>query len=385
MSSNTSTTVETSTPIETREELHEYLQVALQLEHATIPPYLTALYSIHPGTNLDATTVIRVVAIEEMLHLTLAANILNAVGGTPNFTRKDFVPNYPTYLPSGQTDFKVGLEKFSESALETFLNIERPAARPETDKMHEAHELHHNLLFVNRARLLQSEENSTTCLLPTFKKTNEHGEEIHLHYHSIGEFYKAIEDGIERLVEKLGEKELFCGDIAKQVGPEYYYSGGGDVVVIHNWETAKAAIDLISEQGEGCEGEIYDSEGELSHYYRFQQLTLGRYYQKGDKSNQPTGGPVNVDWNQVYPCKTNSKVADFEASEELTQSAKNYNASYKKFLASIEEAFNGKPELLISAVGEMFHIKDLALNLIKNPIPGQPDLHAAPTFQMDEV
>ncbi len=31
-----------------------YLHAAMQLEHATIPPYLTALYSIHPGTNSDA-------------------------------------------------------------------------------------------------------------------------------------------------------------------------------------------------------------------------------------------------------------------------------------------------------------------------------------------
>ena len=29
--------------ITTVEDLHAYLQVALQLEHATIPPYLTAL------------------------------------------------------------------------------------------------------------------------------------------------------------------------------------------------------------------------------------------------------------------------------------------------------------------------------------------------------
>ena len=58
--------------------LHRYLHKAMQLEHATIPPYLMALYSIEPGTNSDATHVIRVVVVEEMLHLTLAANLLNA-------------------------------------------------------------------------------------------------------------------------------------------------------------------------------------------------------------------------------------------------------------------------------------------------------------------
>ena len=85
----------------------------MQLEHGTIPPYLTALYSMHPGTNSDAFHVIRVVVVEEMLHLTLAANIMNAVGGTPDLTRPDFVPNYPAYLPDGETDFQVDVEAFS--------------------------------------------------------------------------------------------------------------------------------------------------------------------------------------------------------------------------------------------------------------------------------
>ena len=61
--------------------LHRHLHAAMQLEHATIPPYLTALYSIHPGTNAAATQIVRAVAVEEMLHLTLAANVLNAVAG----------------------------------------------------------------------------------------------------------------------------------------------------------------------------------------------------------------------------------------------------------------------------------------------------------------
>lgn len=89
------------TPITTIDELYAYLHAALQLEHATIPPYLTALYSIRPGTNSGPVHVIRVVLVEEMLHLTLVANILNAVGGTPCLTRSDFVPSYPTYLPDG--------------------------------------------------------------------------------------------------------------------------------------------------------------------------------------------------------------------------------------------------------------------------------------------
>ena len=103
----------TAPAIRTVADLHYYLRVAMQLEHATIPPYLVALYSIKPGSNIDATNVIRAVVVEEMLHLTMAANLLNAVGGTPDLTYTGFVPTYPAYLPDGEDDFEVGLAAFS--------------------------------------------------------------------------------------------------------------------------------------------------------------------------------------------------------------------------------------------------------------------------------
>ena len=115
-------------------ELHDYLYRGLQLEHATIPVYLTALYSLHPESNSDAWHILRVVAIEEMLHLTLAANVMNAVGGEPDLTKKGFVPTYPTRLPDGETDFLVDLQPFSEQAIDTFLQIERPSKAPEKSK-----------------------------------------------------------------------------------------------------------------------------------------------------------------------------------------------------------------------------------------------------------
>ena len=74
---------------------------------------------------------IRVVAVEEMLHLTLAANVLNAAGGTPDLTGPGFVPSYPAYLPDGEDDFQVDLQRFSPDAVETFLKIERPGKAPE--------------------------------------------------------------------------------------------------------------------------------------------------------------------------------------------------------------------------------------------------------------
>ena len=84
--------------IATVEDLRQHLQWAIELEHSTLPPYLTALYSIKDGTNQEAVEVIHSVFIEEMLHLTLAANILNAVGGAPNLDYPGIMPSYPTFL-----------------------------------------------------------------------------------------------------------------------------------------------------------------------------------------------------------------------------------------------------------------------------------------------
>ena len=87
---------ELPTPIEV---LRGDLQFAIELEHATIPPYLTALYSILEGTNDAIRGILRSVVLQEMLHMAMAGNILAAIGGKPDLTKPDFLPVYPTDLP----------------------------------------------------------------------------------------------------------------------------------------------------------------------------------------------------------------------------------------------------------------------------------------------
>ena len=345
-------------------ELHRHLHAALQLEHATIPPYLVALYSIHPGTNGEAYRVIRAVVVEEMLHLTLAANILNAVGGTPDLTQPDFVPEYPAYLPDGETDFQVDLQRFSKAAIETFLRIERPA-HAET---------------AGKPRVVKRKKPARGAL-----RASRVADDSDEHFYSIGEFYADISHGLAALQDALGAKTLFCGDAARQVTPDYYYSGGGEIIPVTDLASAQAAIRLISEQGEGIGGGIFDFEDEISHYYRFQQLTLGRFYLKGDKPGHPTGGSVDVDWNAVYPLKTNARLADFAKGSELRAAAADFNAYYKRFLELLTRAYAGQPQLLIEAVGEMFRIKEMACHLMRNPMEGKGKEHAAPTFEMASV
>ena len=414
-----------STVIETIEQLKEYLQAAIELEHATIPPYLTAAYSANIEANKDSIDIIRAVAKEEMLHLTLAANLLNAIGGKPDLTSADFVPSYPTHLPSGQDDFDVGIEKFSDHALKIFLAIERPTppdaktvqyikktvrisgrhiAKAMLEKSHpmvpftkagdDAYELQYSIAVVphghlaaKRKRISEADES----LVPYLTAKSPADDGIKLHYWNIGEFYKAIHLGFVELTNKLGMQAVFTGDPKKQVDPKYYYSAGGEVTVITDLKSALLAIDLIAGQGEGSNQRVYDNEGELAHYYRFDQIQKKRYYRDpnkdgtGDKAGDPRGGTFHVDMKAVFPAKANAKVADYHGHPELEEAALLFNGQYKRFLENLNKAFNGQPELLGNVfIADMFAIKVAMERLIRNPIPGT-DENAAPTFEMDKV
>jgi hypothetical protein len=350
----------TEARITTREDLLAYLNAALRLEHATIPPYLTALYSLHPGTNSPAWHVLRVVAVEEMLHLTLAANVMNAVGGTPDLTSPDFVPAYPACLPDGETDFTVDLQPFSPEAVATFLKIERPAQAPN-----------------EQARLVEHDQPGRLMLAAN-------PADPAMRFYSIGEFYEEIIRGLQFLDEKYTaeRRELFTGDPGRQVTSEYFYSGGGMPVCVTGLTSALEAISLIAGQGEGKGGGIYDDGGELAHYYRFQQLQLGRFYQKGDQCGQPTGPELEVDWAAVYPVLKNARLRDYPEDSELARAARAFNTTYRGFLVFLTRAFSGEPYLLLDAVPQMFRLRDDITRVIKNPVPGRPGVHAAPTFEL---
>ncbi|MFF3912085.1 ferritin-like protein [Streptomyces sp. NPDC001852] len=346
----------TASTINNRDDLISYLHVAMALEHATIPPYLTAYYSIRSTTNSDAAHIIRVVAVEEMLHLTLVANVLNAIGGTPDLTRPGFVPSYPAYLPDGENDFTVDLRPLSPEAVETFCKIERPGQAPSAD-----------------ARLLRTPDSGSRVL--AFSPTAEG-----MRFYSIGEFYAEIIEGLEKVAA--GDPKLFCGDPALQVGAEYFYSGGGGVIVVSDLDSACRALRFIAAQGEGLDSGIYDADGELAHYYRFRQLQLGRYYQVGDDPDAPSGPPLGISWDDVYKVKVSARLADFPAGSELARAARDFNAQYGAFLALLTRAFNGQPDLLQDAVCDMFRLRDGFNRLVRNPLPGSDGLHAAPTFEI---
>src|SRR5271170_4376863 len=173
------------------QDLYEYLQGSIELEHSTIPPYLTALYSLKPGKkNLTVARIIRSIVIEEMLHMTIAANVLNAIGGSPNINKPGFVPTYPGPLPMIVDDFKVGLSKLTRELVEkVFMRIEQPEYHVQ----------------------LQMRAAAMTAAAAADAKT----------YATVGEFYNAI---IEKLTELDAKGPLFTGKPAWQVVDNTFYT-----------------------------------------------------------------------------------------------------------------------------------------------------------------
>ncbi|NJP88615.1 hypothetical protein HCN51_03935 [Nonomuraea sp. FMUSA5-5] len=322
--------------IDTIDSLREHLQWAIELEHATLPPYLCALYSLDARRNPEAAEIVGSVFAEEMLHLALAANLLNAVGGRPVLDTPRMLPPHPRRLPHGDRSLELSLVPFGAEALEMFLRLERPAppgAAPEGDD-----------------------------------------------YETIGQFYAAIEEGLRYLCERLGERAVFAGDPARQVHAGHFLHTGGRLVAVHDLKTALAALEEIVEQGEGnSHGEVWDGDkdvfhperDEVAHYYRFQELKLGRRYRRGDTPRSgPTGEPVSVDPDGVRPMPRNPRPA--EPGSAARRAQEEFNHTYCAVLHLLERAFNGSPRLVAVATGMMYALKAQALALVGE---------AGPTFE----
>jgi CDGSH-type Zn-finger protein len=332
--------------ITTVDSLRRHLQWAIEIEHGTLPPYLCALYSIQQGSNQEAAEVVHSVFMEEMLHLTMAANLLNAVGGSPKLDGPSLLPRFPTYLPHSNRAFEVQLLKFCPEGVETFLKIEKPSA-------------HEGLPEDNR-------------------------------FETIGQFYEAIEVALTNLAAELGEEALFCGDPARQVTDELYYGGSGRIVTVVDLESALAALEEIVEQGEGLQHqEVWDGDRdmfhpereEVAHYFRFKEIAVGRRHALGDTPQSgPTGEPFQVEWDAVHNMRPNPRTTDYRKGSEIRAQMEEFNHAYSGVLHLLDECFNGSPRLLTVATGAMYGLKEQAIGLMELP-SGDGETTVGPSFE----
>jgi hypothetical protein len=231
--------------IEHRDALNYMLREAAEIEHAICCQYLFAAFSLK--TSLDeglSESQLRMVerwrqtileiATQEMLHLALVNNMLIAIGGSPCFQRPNLPQQGRRYPPGVQ----FALVPFSERALRHFLYLERPEGITLDDP-----ELTESL---RESEPIVSEQD----IVPRPQD-----------FSTVGELYRSIEDGFERLVERHGEEWVFIGDEYAQASPQTFQ--WPELVVVKDLESVTHAIDEIVEQGEGPRGKWRDA-----HYGR---------------------------------------------------------------------------------------------------------------------
>ena len=116
----------------TKHYLLGLLQTALEATHATIPPLLTALWSIKKGYNRNIRKTLIQLINQEKYKIHTISRIMLSLGGRPKMFHGSFVLSYPGSLPIGiDKDQILSLEMLSVSLLHNGIAI----TRPETSKI----------------------------------------------------------------------------------------------------------------------------------------------------------------------------------------------------------------------------------------------------------
>jgi rubrerythrin len=311
------------------QHLREHLELAIKIELSTVPPYLYAMYSIADQQS-DAALLIRSVVAEEMLHAVLAANLLLAVGGDPDFSSQATLTTYPSELPHHRPPLTLNLTPCTPAQVrDLFLVIEQP-------------ETHH--------------------VIPE--------DDI---YESLGQFYHAIERGVAALA---ATEDLFANaQTDRQMAKHDYYAPvtfdaeeSGGLAPINDIASANEAIHVIIHQGEGVSDEKWadPSHKELTHYYKFLRIADG---------DAPVG--------RLAAMPMNPRGADYP--EPVRRVSDLFNAAYRCVYLLMHEIFQPGADR-DALVGQLYRVMSDVMSPVGHFLVTLPfgDGVAAPTFEAFE-
>jgi hypothetical protein len=297
--------------------LKDSLQAALELELATLPPYLCALWSIK-GQSGMAYDLINGVVLQEMLHMGLTCNMLTTVGGTPQMSTASVVPAYPGPLPGGvRPELTVYLAGLSTDYLkDVCMEIEYPENGPIALALGET-------------------------------------------YPTIGAFYDAILVAFQQLAPPMsGQRQL-----TRQVG-------GKALFAINTLADAEKAINEIKQQGEGTSQSplAVDFGNELAHYYKFAEIYRGKTLVQKDGRWQYAGDPIP--FPDTYPMSPIPVGGYPNPSAQVKQALQAFDMKYTSMLNHLQNAWaTGSSGELGQAVGAMFGLQPLADRLFNMTLP----------------
>jgi CDGSH-type Zn-finger protein/uncharacterized Fe-S cluster protein YjdI len=351
--------------VRTREDVLYLLAEAAEIEHNLMCCYLYAAFGLKRAGDdglsaQDAALIakwraaIMSVAIEEMTHLTLVANLTASLGGRPHFGRPNF-PVAPLYHPAG---IVVRLAPFNMDTLDHFIFLERPEGSDLADSPAFASPMNYERVVPKRRVMPSSQD-----------------------YATVGHLYRGIRSGLDYLAKEMGEKALFVCEPLHQVGPSAASLPG--LCIVTDLAGAHAAIDTIVDQGEGATEHRDDA-----HFSRF--LEIRREF-AAKLAVDPTFSPSRpVATNPVMrkPMDASDRVyIDAPLSAAVVDLA---NALYGQMLRFLVQAF-GRAQL---TVGDQALLVDGAVDMMRCMVPvaealtslpasaSRPGVNAGMTFAM---
>jgi hypothetical protein len=273
-----------------------------------------------------------------MQHMTIASNILIAIGGQPKINEKGFIPEYPGSLPMNIGDLRIGIEAFSIPLVKNvFMAIEEPE----------------HPIPVTAALAAEQEKFAT-----------------------IGEFYDAVKEQITDLGPKIF--------VNKQAPPQVLVSDyfPPDILfAINGPDDANRAVDIIKNQGEGTSNDPFATPGDPAHFYKFGEIAAGKALVKTKTGFSYDGDPIPFDSSGVLPLRPDCRIADYPDGSQAKTRITQFAYSYSNMLNALHDVFNGNPDKLDAAIGLMYDLRTSAVSLMQTPDPTKPGYNAGPSFE----
>ncbi len=293
-------------PVRDLEWLKSALQTAIALEHATMPLYLAATYSMKV-LNYTAYNLLRSIAMEEMVHMAIACNILAAIGGRPQI--RTLNPAYPSQgLPgNAEPDLYVCLAQLSKRQLKNFMRLEIPAF------------------------LLPDEYNTES-------------------YPTISKLYKGIRGALAQNAGQI-RAAVKKGGTSNQVGDDI-----GFTTIVYSeqqdpLQQMEDGIDEILMQGEGCTALHAGAaaQGEESHYSKFAEIFYGHQFQDPGNSAVQLSRDTEPQFFKGYPIEfpevQNILMVPSDGYAKIL-AIDSRGADVKKDLDAFDQAYSGLMENL---------------------------------------
>lgn len=315
-----------ATPPSSVDDAIGMLQTAIGIEFGTLPPYLYARLSILPGSNEPAAARLTDVINQEMIHLCLVCNIINALGGSPKLVP----PSYPCTLgdigPPGGQPLKIYLLPFGPDAMAQGMAIEEPEEVPPFPT------------------LLAAAPFEMTAM-------------------TIGQFYTLVDNFLATLPDSAWTANR------NQITDAQFFPG--QLFAVNDYADAHEAITQIISEGEGAKDNPLDFQNELAHFYRFGEVYRDKVLTKIPEAPGYQWGPdaLGVDWSAAYPAIANPGQHDFSQDSAAAQAAQEAcNAAYSGMVDALQLAVTGEIDQLGAAVRKMFELRMAAMAALQIPL-----------------